>query len=66
MILSNCQLKDGKIVAELSNLFQILADGAAEEKRLVEEFGSEYRNYKESTPMIVPGFKWPSRRKSAP
>jgi len=34
MILSNCQLKDGKVVAEFRNFFQTLADGVAEEETL--------------------------------
>ena len=37
MILSNCQVKDGKMTAEFRNFFQILADGVAEEERLVAE-----------------------------
>jgi site-specific DNA recombinase len=37
MILSNCQLKDGKIVADFCKFFQILADGVAEEEQLAAE-----------------------------
>jgi len=37
MILSNCELRDGKIVAEFGNFFQILADGVAEEEQMAAE-----------------------------
>ncbi len=51
------QLTWNGLALRLGFTLYFILGGMAEEKRLVEEFGDEYRAYRMRTPMLIPGLK---------